>query len=400
MVNARPLAVMSLAAGLLMIGVGMTVPLLPQRMLELSGSSQNVGYLSSVFALSYLLVLLPIGRLADRCGAKVFLIGGCLLCAVTGVLFHFAQTSSLFLIARLLQGAAEAPLWALGPALLTLCYPQAKGKVIGVYNAATHAGLTLGPLFGLLLLASNQTDNVFFIFALLALLAAVLMLLLPTTSAPTRMSEVKATQFDNRSATLAGVFRIPAVRLMCPSVLLYGAVYGVFMSVLPAYLVEAKGFNTESLSVFFALFYLAISLSQWGVGPLSDRYGRTLFMVTGLLLTALSLTLIDWLNFYGLCLALIFSSLGLGTFCVAAMAHLNESVSPTLKSSVSSGFYLVWGLGFCFGPLVVAALSRMFTATWAYTALAALIVAVALALLLSVKGRDDHTEITKPMNLI
>lgn len=400
MVNARPLAVMSLAAGLLMIGVGMTVPLLPQRMLELSGSSQNVGYLSSVFALSYLLVLLPIGRLADRCGAKVFLIGGYLLCAVTGVLFHFAQTSSLFLIARLLQGAAEAPLWALGPALLTLCYPQAKGKVIGVYNAATHAGLTLGPLFGLLLLASNQTDNVFFIFALLALLAAVLMLLLPTTSAPTRMSEVKATQFDNRSATLAGVFRIPAVRLMCPSVLLYGAVYGVFMSVLPAYLVEAKGFNTESLSVFFALFYLAISLSQWGVGPLSDRYGRTLFMVTGLLLTALSLTLIDWLNFYGLCLALIFSSLGLGTFCVAAMAHLNESVSPTLKSSVSSGFYLVWGLGFCFGPLVVAALSRMFTATWAYTALAALIVAVALALLLSVKGRDDHTEITKPMNLI
>ena len=60
----------------LMCGVGMIVALLPQRIIALSGSISQVGYLASAFAVSYLLVQLPIGRLADLLGFKGFLIGG------------------------------------------------------------------------------------------------------------------------------------------------------------------------------------------------------------------------------------------------------------------------------------------------------------------------------------
>ena len=62
----RILIVVSLAASLLMVGVGMIVALLPQRVLDLSGSLQDVGYVASFFALSYLMLQLPLGNLADR----------------------------------------------------------------------------------------------------------------------------------------------------------------------------------------------------------------------------------------------------------------------------------------------------------------------------------------------
>ena len=47
----RVLFVVSLAASLLMVGVGMIVARLPQRVLDFSGSLQNVGYMASAFAL-------------------------------------------------------------------------------------------------------------------------------------------------------------------------------------------------------------------------------------------------------------------------------------------------------------------------------------------------------------
>ena len=142
----RLLIVISLSAALLMVGVGMIVPLLPQRIISLSGSMQNVGYLASFFALSYLLLQLPIGTMADRLGIKPFLVLGYLCCGISGLVYFFADSTDTIFWGRIIQGAGEAPIWALGPALLSLAYPDAKGRVIGIYNAAIHAGLTLGPL--------------------------------------------------------------------------------------------------------------------------------------------------------------------------------------------------------------------------------------------------------------
>ena len=57
-------------------------------------------------------------------------------------------------------------------------------------------------------------------------------------------------------------------------VVLYGAGYGLFVSVLPASLAQTKGFDSFAIGLFFALFYAAVSLSQLIIGPLSDRHGR------------------------------------------------------------------------------------------------------------------------------
>ena len=85
MSGTRFLVVVSSAAFLLMMGVGMIVALLPQRVLDFSGSLKSVGYVASFFALSYLAVQLPIGNLADRLGARPFLVFGYALCCISGI---------------------------------------------------------------------------------------------------------------------------------------------------------------------------------------------------------------------------------------------------------------------------------------------------------------------------
>ncbi len=350
----RVLIVVSLAASLLMVGVGMIVALLPQRVLDLSGSLQSVSYVASVFALSYLMLQLPIGNLADRLGVKPFLILGYVLCCVSGVVFFYAGSSQTLFLGRFIQGAGEAPVWALGPALLSLAYPHAKGKVIGIYNAAIHTGLTFGPLLGILLFPTGQGNLPFLLFAGLCFSGGMTILLFlphtPSTARPT----IGQTPRLRQLLRLLKV-RDPLVTLF--GILLYGAGYGVFVSVLPASLALSKGFDNLSIGIFFALFYVAISVSQLIAGPLSDWYGRHAFMIAGLAISALGVASFAWFPHPWTYAPLTLASFGLGVFCVSSMAYLNECVPASLKATVLGSYYLSWGLGYFLGPLLVGRLS-------------------------------------------
>jgi len=55
----RTLIGLNLAVFLMMLGVGMIVALLPQRVIDLTGSSDTVGYLASAFAVSYIMFNYP-----------------------------------------------------------------------------------------------------------------------------------------------------------------------------------------------------------------------------------------------------------------------------------------------------------------------------------------------------
>jgi len=45
---------------LMMIGVGMIVAFLPQRIIDLDGHERNVGYLASMFAIAYIMLQVPV----------------------------------------------------------------------------------------------------------------------------------------------------------------------------------------------------------------------------------------------------------------------------------------------------------------------------------------------------
>lgn len=346
MAKHRSIVALNLAIFFFMFGVGMIVPLLPQKIIALTGSLQSVGYLASAFAVSFVLLQFPMGRLSDRFGFKGFLLAGYLTCSVSGLFYCFSDTPEMIFFGRMLQGIGEAPLWALAPALVSILYPRSKGKVIGFYNASIHLGLTAGSAGGILVSSFWVNNESFLLFALSGLLGALFVLVAvkdPDQKAPIAEGAVDKMAFMalvKNSSSLA-VFG---------GIILYGAGYGIFLTVLPGFLIQEGGFSSVNIGWFFMLFYVAISLSQAIIGPLSDRYGPGKTMVIGLMAVFIGVGMFPEKQSWEIYSWLFVASFGLGFFCVSALAWLNGCVGDSLKGTVSGTFYLLWGVGFFSAP--------------------------------------------------
>lgn len=346
---------LNLSVFVMMLGIGAVMPLLPGRIVAFSGSTAAVGYIASSFALSYLVLQLPMGSFSDRLGFKRFLIAGYLLCALSGVVYYFADSMAMIFLGRVVQGAGEAPLWALGPAMLSLHFPESRGRVIGQYNATIHIGLTFGPLLGIVALRLGANDLPFVLFSAACLLSAVIVYFL-AENAP-REEGFVAGRFDLKNITL--LVSSPPILAALLGITLYGAGYGIFITTLPAYLSHLRGYEQTYVQLFFTCFYIAVSVSQIVAGSLSDHWGREKFMVGGLAATAVFLFIFPHTERWTTLFVLTLASLGLGVFYLASLAFLNAYAPDSLKGTISGAYFLFWGFGYFAGPVVIGYLGEM-----------------------------------------
>lgn len=382
--RSRVLLGLNLSVFVMMLGVGLVVALLPRKILVLTGSSAMVGMLASTFAISYILLQVPVGNMADRWGFKPFLLGGYILCALVGLGYAFAPSAALIFLGRVFQGAGEAPVWALGPAVLSIAYPEKKGVAIGSYNAASHLGLTFGPLLGVLL-AGRWTANEPFLFyaATCAIGAGIVGFTLGRVRPEADPERVRLNM-----KSLSALTREQGVLKAFFGIGLHGIAYGVVLTFIPAYLIGFRSFSQLAVNVYFSLFYITVCASQFLTGPLSDRKGRTPLMVTGLAVTAAGMIAIPALPdpwVYGAFAAVSF---GLGTFYLSSMAFLNETVPDTLKGTVSGAYFLFWGIGNFIGPPLIGLVGQSLGPVFGFVLFgAALAVQAILIAMKNDKGR-------------
>ena len=348
---------LNLAVFFMMLGVGMIVAILPQKVMNLTGSGELVGILASAFALSYILFQLPIGNLSDKFGFKQFLIFGYILCTMTGLLFYFTKNVNIIFLGRLLQGIGEAPIWALAPALLSIKYPLIKGQIMGWYNASIHIGLTIGPILGIVFVTLLSGNEVFLFYAMVCFLGTLVIHFMVDDVSSDERGTIEPISF-NKVVNLAANQEILVTLL---GITAYGAGYGIFLTVIPAFLITLKDFSPIHIGIFFSLFYAAISVSQVITGPLSDKLGRKVFMLGGLMLALFGTIIFPFLVLPWISIVLFIASLGLGVFYLSSMAFLNEAVPNSLKGTISGAYYLFWGLGMFFAPLIIGRVSALYS---------------------------------------
>ncbi|MDF2572258.1 MAG: arabinose efflux permease family protein [Sporomusa sp.] len=373
------------AVVLMMVGVGMVMPQLPQRVVDFDGNGRSVGYIASAFAFSYLLLQVPSGRLADRIGFKPLLVLGYSLCSLTGLVFYYATSSHMIFFARLLQGIGEAPVWALAPALLALRFPLAKGKVMGMYSAAMHSALALGPILGVILAKIVSSNAIFLVYSFGCLAGAIVIYLWVDHSS--KLEYQVTNKFD-----IPAVFKLIRKRktlLALSGITLYGAGYGIFNTNIPVFLLEDKNFTPVHIGMFFSLFYVSISLAQIIIGPMSDRFGRNIFMITGLVTVAIGFIAMPAYSFPVIILVLAIASFGMGVFYLASMAYLNELVDDSLKGTISGAYYLFWGSGYFFGPLVITKVVDLSHFQAAMTGYAAFALMIAIGMVMVLDSKND-----------
>ena len=132
-----------------------------------------VSWVVLVLFLTMNALLLPFGRLADIAGRKKVLIGGMIVVGIGGVLSTFAPNLPWLYGARVMQGAGQAALQAVGPALLVAAFPRnERGKAMGVNVTLVSVGLMLGPALGGLITGTAGWRYIFLLPVPAMLLAA------------------------------------------------------------------------------------------------------------------------------------------------------------------------------------------------------------------------------------
>jgi MFS family permease len=305
------------------------------------------------YVFTYALTSLAGGALADRVGhARVFR-AGIALSAVAFALGGMAPTFAAFLGARVVQGFAGGLVYGTAPGLITLAAaPWARGRELGVLNAAIGFSYAVGPLLAGVLVDAAGWRSIFHVRVPLALLTLALALRLPAARATA----------GARFVSVRDLLRGTVVR---PGVLAFVGNAGIFSVWLlaPFYLVGVRGLDAGWGGVLFMLTPLGTAVAAPLAGRLGDRFGPWPLVVCGLAVEAAGLALLGRAGpetpLPALAAVLFTAGLGLGVFQVPNMAAAMAAFGPALQGAAGGFIFFARTLGTVFG---VATLGQLFAA--------------------------------------
>ncbi len=161
------LLLISIAQFMVVLDFSIVNVALPSIQKDLGFSMQNLQWVISAYALTLGGLLLLGGRLADLYGQRRIFSIGLILFSLASFAGGFASSSTLLILARVMQGIGAA---LLAPAALSLIATtfaegEARNKAFGFVNAVASAGFAAGAIFGGLLTADLGWRWVMFVNA-------------------------------------------------------------------------------------------------------------------------------------------------------------------------------------------------------------------------------------------
>ena len=160
------------------LALAMLTPVIPHYVEDdLGYGSLAVGIAVGAFALGAIVIRAYFGKLGDRIGRRVLIIGGAAVVAVSTV-FYGAVHALWWLIAlRVVTGFGEAAFFVGAATMITDLAPvQRRGEAVSYWSVAVYGGLAFGPALGEFLRGNDRYTLTYLVSAGFAALAAVLAL--------------------------------------------------------------------------------------------------------------------------------------------------------------------------------------------------------------------------------
>jgi MFS family permease len=340
------------------------VPLLPDLSDSFALSKTEAGLLSGSYAAGTLVTAIPGGVLASRLGARPTTLIGLSAMTVTVLVFAWAESASVLIASRFLQGAAGACSWAGALSWLIAAAPRdRRGELIGSAMAAAIAGVLLGPAIGGLAEVTSRAA----VFSGVGLAGAALVALTLRLAPPRATGRVDAAAV--RSALASSPVQFGFVLILVP-----GMIFGAIDVLVP---LEMDDLGSGALAI--AAVFLASAGLEAIVAPIagrvSDRRGRFLPCAGGLAASVATMLLIQLpSSALALGAVVILAAPLIGMLWSPAMAMLTDGAERAgVNLGLAFGFTnLGWGIGHTVGGVAGPAIADVSTNDVSYSSLAAL----------------------------
>ena len=380
----RTVGVVVLLAFVLMLGAGISFPILPLFARSFGGGYESAGIFVAVYSFARLLADLGGGIVVDRVGERLAAAGGLAVVAVMTALTGLAPTYALATAAYACSGIGSAVVFAAMYSQLLKTVPQERmARTLSVFYGAFNVGVVAGGLAaGVIADRLGLASPLFFTAGIAALGALVYLRLVPAPKSVTAARRPSG----GTVATVRRVLRTPGFAMVLVTNFAYlWMIVAVFDTLLPLY-ADSLGMSTIGIGVIFAI-SLAVELAVlYPAGSLADRHGRRTVLIPALAALGLATVAVGWAGtplWLGVAMALLGIASGFAGVPPGAML---SDVMPRDASGTAVGVFRFAGdLGFTLGPLVAGygAAHLGFEAAFALTAIPTL-----LALVVVVRGQE------------
>lgn len=270
------------------------LPTLPLYIAYLGGTKQQIGLVMGAFALGLLPSRVFLGPLADKRGRKLVLLIGTIVATVAPLGYLFADSMPLMALLRAFHGISIAAFTIGYTALVTDLAPEnRRGEIVGYMSLVAPIGMAIGPALGGFIQAGMGYGPLFIsgtVFGLLSLLAISQVLEASQNPELSDQSEAKGSPIANYLQRLGS----PALKIPALVLLMVGLIFGTLVTFIPLYIQDS------GLSLNPGLFYTMKAIASFAVrlpmGRASDRYGRGIFITTGLICYLVSMAILAIAN--------------------------------------------------------------------------------------------------------
>ena len=360
----RDFAAVIFSVALLGLGLGSTMPLTALTLTARGFSPEVIGWTVAASAVGGVLATMAAPALALRLGRRNVMLG-CLLLATLSVMpLQYLDSIPGWMLARMLFGAAMAPLFVLGESWInTLAGDHARGRIVAVYSTCFTACQVLGPLLTDLL--ARRPEQAFLLCGGLFLLGIPgIMLARPEQHGSQHPDQPGAGQADKASNTgWLGIVR------SAPAILLGTAFFASFDTIMLSFLplVAMEGGMSQSRALASASILLGGDAAlQFAIGWLADHAGRRRVHLLCGVLVCLLLPLLPWMMQLPLLWEAYLFVLGgcAGAIYTLSMAASGEQFSGAALLRISSLISLSWNASSSLGPAATGLLMQHAGSGW------------------------------------
>jgi EmrB/QacA subfamily drug resistance transporter len=143
------LAVVCLAVFMLLLDVTIVNVALPDIQKELGSSFEDLQWVVDAYALALAAILLASGSLGDLLGRRSVFVLGLAIFSAASLMCGLSGTPTMLNVARAVQGAGGAMMFANSLALIAQEFPaNERGTALGIWGATTGFAVAVGPLVG------------------------------------------------------------------------------------------------------------------------------------------------------------------------------------------------------------------------------------------------------------
>jgi EmrB/QacA subfamily drug resistance transporter len=186
--NRKWWALGALSLAIFMVSLDNTVVTVALRAIQtdLHASVSELEWVVNAYALTFAVLLITAGKLADYLGRRRLFLAGLIVFTLTSIWCARSGSGTELIVARAVQGCGAAMMLPSTLSVITAIFPVSRrGAALGIWAAVSGAALAVGPLVGGALVDGAGWSWIFYINVPVGIVAFVLTLLLVPESRDT-----------------------------------------------------------------------------------------------------------------------------------------------------------------------------------------------------------------------